>query len=68
MQFFPAVILSGVIAYELHTGTIPVKYGLTVSRNRSVSRSEKLFQFWLWVVVQAAVLVAFLSWPGIIKI
>lgn len=68
MELFIAVILVGVIFYELYSGTIPVRYGSTVSRSRSVSRSEKPFQFWLWVVIQAgAAIVALLLWFGIIN-
>ncbi len=52
MNLLIAVILVGVIVYELYTGNIPVRYGSTVSRERSISRSEKPFQFWLWVVIQ----------------
>lgn len=53
MELIIAVILVGVIAYELITGNIPVRYGSTVSRSRSVSRSDKPVQFWAWVIVQA---------------
>lgn len=68
MELFIAVILAGVIFYELYTGNIPVRYGSTVSRSHSISRGEKPFQFWLWVVIQAAaVIVALLLWLGIIK-
>ncbi len=66
MNLLIAVILVGVILYELSTGNIPIRYGATVSRERSISRSGKPFQFWLWVVIQAvfAVLFGF----GIIKL
>lgn len=66
MELFIALILAGVILYELYTGNIPVRYGSTVSRKRSVSRSEKPVQFWLWVTVQAAA--AILFGFGIIKL
>ena len=69
MELFVAVILFGVIAYELYTGNIPVRYGSTVSRSRSISRSAKPFQFWVWVVVQGvAALIALLIWFGLISI
>jgi hypothetical protein len=53
MNLFVAVILAGLIAYELYGGTIPVRYGATTSRAHSISRSEKPFQFWAWVAIQA---------------
>jgi hypothetical protein len=53
MNLLIAVILVGVIAYELYGGVIPVRYGATTSRAHSISRSEKPFQFWAWVVIQA---------------
>jgi len=69
MELLIAVILIGVIVYELYTGNIPVRYGSTVSRSRSVSRTDKPFQFWLWVVIQAAAaVVAILLWLGIINL
>lgn len=66
MELFIAVILFGVIVYELVTGNIPIRYGSSVSRRRSVSRSEKPVQYWLWVLLQAAF--AFLFAFGIIKL
>jgi hypothetical protein len=69
MELFIAVILIGVMLYELYTGNIPVRYGSTVSRSRSISRSGKPFQFWMWVGIQgAAAVVALLLWLGIIRI
>jgi hypothetical protein len=59
MNLLIPVILAGVIVYELYTGHIPVRYGSTVSRERSISRSGKPFQFWFWVVVQAVFAVLF---------
>lgn len=66
MNLLIAVILVGVIAYELYTGNIPVRYGSTVSRSRSIARREKPVQFWLWVLIQAAFAVLFGF--GIIKL
>jgi len=66
MNLLIAVILIGLITYEMYTGDIPVRYGATVSRSRSISRSDKPFQFWLWVTVQAAF--ALLFGLGIIKL
>ena len=66
MELIIAVILIGLILYELYTGNIPLRYGSTVSRKRSVSRSEKPVQFWLWMVVQAGL--AIVLGLGIIKL
>lgn len=43
-----------------------MRYGATHSRKRSVSRSEKPIQFWIWVAVQAVF--AALFGFGIIKL
>ncbi|MBV6450498.1 MAG: hypothetical protein MHPDNHAH_01222 [Anaerolineales bacterium] len=66
VNLFIAIILAGLIVYELFTGTIPMRYGATHSRKRSVSRSEKPIQFWIWVAVQAVF--AALFGFGIIKL
>lgn len=66
MNLFIAVILIGLIVYELVTGTIPMRYGATHSRTRSVFRREKPIQFWIWVAVQG--LFAVLFGFGIIKL
>ncbi|HMR97625.1 MAG: hypothetical protein JNJ96_08350 [Anaerolineales bacterium] len=54
-----AVVLVGVVLYELFTGNIPVRYGSTVSRKRSISRSERPIAFWFWVILQALIAVLF---------
>lgn len=66
MNLFIAVILVGVIVYELYTGNIPVRYGSTVSRSRSIARVEKPLQFWMWVIIQAIFAIVF--GLGIIKL
>ena len=53
MNLLIAVILVGVVVYELYSGSIPVRYGSTLSRARSISRRERPVAFWLWVMIQA---------------
>ena len=66
MELMIALIVAGVMVYEFYTGAIVVQNG---ARAKAVSRADRPAHFWLWIVVQTAIVVfMLLEWFDITQV